>query len=114
MLWYDTTNVSEVHAVSIFWVVTSCSVVVGYQRLGGPCCLHLQGFSKWDQIQIHFITDGHSVRSGIEKGLMAMFLKFTSNGIGVSHYGAPSLTSDAGCIAANTQPTHVVTVLGPA
>jgi hypothetical protein len=25
-------------------VVTPCSVVVGYQRFGGPCCLHLQGF----------------------------------------------------------------------
>jgi len=20
-----------------------CSIVVGYQRFGGPCCLHLQG-----------------------------------------------------------------------
>jgi hypothetical protein len=26
-----------------FWVVMPCNVVVGYQRLGGPCCLHLQG-----------------------------------------------------------------------
>jgi hypothetical protein len=26
-----------------FWVVTPCSVVVGYQRFGGPYCLHLQG-----------------------------------------------------------------------
>jgi hypothetical protein len=22
--------------------VTSCSVVIGYQRFRGPCCLHLQ------------------------------------------------------------------------
>jgi hypothetical protein len=29
--------------VDFFWVVTPCSVVVGYQRFGGPCCLHLQG-----------------------------------------------------------------------
>jgi hypothetical protein len=29
--------------VDVFWVVTSCGVVVGYQRFGGPCCLHLQG-----------------------------------------------------------------------
>jgi hypothetical protein len=29
--------------VQFFWVVTPCSVVVGYQRFGGPCCLHLQG-----------------------------------------------------------------------
>jgi hypothetical protein len=27
----------------VFWVVTFCSVVVGYQRFGGPCCFHLQG-----------------------------------------------------------------------
>jgi hypothetical protein len=29
--------------VEVFWVVTSRSVVVGYQRFGGPCCLHLHG-----------------------------------------------------------------------
>jgi hypothetical protein len=27
--------------VSVFWVVTPCSVVVGYRRFGEPCCLHL-------------------------------------------------------------------------
>jgi len=29
--------------VEVFWVVTPCIVVVGYQSFGGPCCLHLQG-----------------------------------------------------------------------
>jgi hypothetical protein len=29
--------------VEVFWVVTPCSVVVGYQHFGGPCYLHLQG-----------------------------------------------------------------------
>jgi len=24
----------------IFWVLTPCSVVVGYQHFRGPCCLH--------------------------------------------------------------------------
>jgi hypothetical protein len=28
--------------VEVFWGVTPCSVVVGYQRFGGPWCLHLQ------------------------------------------------------------------------
>jgi len=28
--------------VEFFWIVTSCSVVVGNQRFGGPYCLHLQ------------------------------------------------------------------------
>jgi len=30
----------DLHVV-VFWVVTSCSHVVGYQRFGGPYCLHL-------------------------------------------------------------------------
>jgi hypothetical protein len=29
--------------IDIFWVVTSCSDVIGYQRLRGPWCFHLQG-----------------------------------------------------------------------
>jgi hypothetical protein len=29
--------------VEVFWDVTPYSVVVGYQRFGGPCCIHLQG-----------------------------------------------------------------------
>jgi hypothetical protein len=27
----------------VFWVVMSCSVVVGYQHFVASCCLHLQG-----------------------------------------------------------------------
>jgi len=27
-----------------FYIVTPCSVVVGYQNFGGPCCLSLQGY----------------------------------------------------------------------
>jgi hypothetical protein len=27
--------------VEVFWVVTPCSVVVGYQIFRGTCCLHL-------------------------------------------------------------------------
>jgi hypothetical protein len=27
--------------IMVLWVVTSCSDVVGYQRFGVPCCLHL-------------------------------------------------------------------------
>jgi len=29
--------------VEVFWIVTPCSIVVGYQRFRGPCCLHPQG-----------------------------------------------------------------------
>jgi hypothetical protein len=28
--------------VEVFWIVTTCSVVVGYQCFGGLCCLHFQ------------------------------------------------------------------------
>jgi hypothetical protein len=34
--------------VEAFWVVTPCSVAVGYQRFRGPCCLHLQGEMKME------------------------------------------------------------------
>jgi hypothetical protein len=33
--------------VEVFWVVTPCSAVVGYQFFGGPCCLHIQCEVKW-------------------------------------------------------------------
>jgi hypothetical protein len=29
--------------IEVFWIVTPCSVVVGYQRLGGPYCHNLEG-----------------------------------------------------------------------
>jgi hypothetical protein len=29
----------------VLWIGTLCSVVVGYQCFGGPCCLYLQGYS---------------------------------------------------------------------
>jgi len=32
--------------VTVFWVVTPCSDVVGYQRFGRPCYLLLQGPPK--------------------------------------------------------------------
>jgi len=32
--------------VDVFWVVTLCSIVVGYQSFKGPCCLHLHG-GEW-------------------------------------------------------------------
>jgi hypothetical protein len=27
--------------VEVFWVVTPCNVVVGFQGFGGPFCLHI-------------------------------------------------------------------------
>jgi len=33
--------------VEVFWVVTPCSVVVGYQRFRVPCFIHLQVEAFW-------------------------------------------------------------------
>jgi hypothetical protein len=30
----------------VFLFATPCSIVIGYERFGGPCCLHLQGEIK--------------------------------------------------------------------
>jgi hypothetical protein len=30
---------------AVFWIVMPCSVVVGYQRFGGQCCIYLQGWT---------------------------------------------------------------------
>jgi hypothetical protein len=37
--------------VEILQAVTPCSVLVGYQRFGGPLCLHLQGEVKIEAIR---------------------------------------------------------------
>jgi hypothetical protein len=34
--------------VTVCWIVMPCSDVAGYQRFGGPCCLHLQGEVTWN------------------------------------------------------------------
>jgi hypothetical protein len=35
------------HGGALSSLATPCIVVVEYQRLGGPCCLHLQLEVKW-------------------------------------------------------------------
>jgi len=39
--------------LDVFWVLTSCSDAVGYQRFGGFCRLHLQGEVRgvWETIR---------------------------------------------------------------
>jgi hypothetical protein len=53
--------------VDVFWVVTSCSDVVGYQCFGTLCCLCLQGEVKmeaeWSSEMVasyHIITRRHN------------------------------------------------------
>jgi hypothetical protein len=42
--------------IKVFWIVTPCSDVVGYQRFGGSCCLHVQGEEKkrWYFLSQHY------------------------------------------------------------
>jgi hypothetical protein len=51
---------AAVFQVEVFWVVTPCSVVVGYQRFGGTCCLRLQGDKtvwRQDAEDLNFMRD---------------------------------------------------------
>jgi len=42
--------------VEVFWVVTSFSVVVGYQRFRGPCCLPLQCANLQEDHAVSILT----------------------------------------------------------
>jgi len=56
ILWKDN-KVSDHLAASILLVVTPCNVVVGYQRFGWTCCLHLLGcdaVERW--ATVHCVT----------------------------------------------------------
>jgi len=49
--------------VAIFWVMTQ-STDVGYQRFGGPCCLHLQdasGRQHGPPKRLYSVTSLHGV-----------------------------------------------------
>jgi len=52
------TSMEVMFQVEVFWVVTPCSEVVGYQRFRGPCCIHLQGEVKrwYPTITLHGVT----------------------------------------------------------
>jgi hypothetical protein len=43
MVFYASSEVfiAAMFQIEVFCVMTLCSVVVGYQRFKGPCCLHL-------------------------------------------------------------------------
>jgi hypothetical protein len=51
--------------VEFFCVVTLCSVAVGYQRFGGPCCFHFQG----EDLELNVIF------------LLILFMRFIKNNI---------------------------------
>jgi hypothetical protein len=46
----------------VFWVVSPCSVVVGYQHFRGPCCLHLVKI----QFEVFWAAMPHSVVVGYQ------------------------------------------------
>jgi hypothetical protein len=45
---FEVTTEVKIHAY-VFWALTLCSVVIGYQRFRGPCRLHLQGGMKMEE-----------------------------------------------------------------
>jgi hypothetical protein len=60
--------------VEVFCVQTPFSDVVGYQRFGGPCCLHLQG-----EITIFIVVEtSYIVFSFISADLSFHFLLLSS------------------------------------
>jgi len=66
----------------VFWLIAPCSVVVGYQSFGGPCCLHLHFPSPSPS---SFTTDGRSVNQSV---CLSVCL---SVGQSVSHSVQPSV-----------------------
>jgi hypothetical protein len=46
--------VAKIHVV--FWIVTLCSDVVGYQCFGGSCFLHLQGEDNSEDVDLYQLT----------------------------------------------------------
>jgi hypothetical protein len=42
--------------VEFFWIMTPCSVAVGYQRFVTRCCLHLQGKCWCSSAVLHGFT----------------------------------------------------------
>jgi len=55
--------------VEIFWVVTSCSIVVRCQRFKGPCCPHLQGHGVTTHKTTTWNTYWSSLTGVIQRGV---------------------------------------------
>jgi len=43
---------------NVFWVVTFCSAVAGYQRLEGPCYVHLHSEVHGNEKKVHIYRPG--------------------------------------------------------
>jgi hypothetical protein len=72
--------------VEVFRVVTSCNVVVGYKRFGGPCCLRLQGAgtSCTDNFILTLITSFYLVNrcaSAIWACALLFYTSFTHSSV---------------------------------
>jgi len=64
--------------VEVFGTVTPCSDVVGYQRLGGPSCLHLQGEVR--NIRMYVLCKSNAMES------VARFKIFSFSSVSISDW----------------------------
>jgi len=58
----------------VFWVVTPCNAVVGYQHFGTPCYLHLRGAVKVEGARLfemlicyHTTARSHNVKTEVQR-----------------------------------------------
>jgi hypothetical protein len=59
--------------VKIFWVAMMCSVAVGYQCFGGPCCLHYHEYGDNMDLQNVGILPQHYMTSQSRQCQLGMF-----------------------------------------
>jgi hypothetical protein len=71
--------------VEVFWFVTPCTVAVGYQRFGGPCCLHLYSEDGGSMDHLHPGLPSVIFPSDLPTKVVYAFLIFTMHATYSAH-----------------------------
>jgi hypothetical protein len=63
------------------WVVTSCSVMTGYQSFRGPCCLHLQceSWTSEKLVSNHNTKQRETQKTSTWNGILLLNIQFSTN-----------------------------------